>query len=208
MEPVQPIDNYRQVVGSLIERLDEESWERVAQRSGATYVAASSTLALKMFGRDYEVTPTGVTCDGEEAPSAPSIVAVNYLLSPGGEAPGDEWESFAQLPGSMAYRGAFVQNVEERLAKYADYIVEKKSKVLAALDGTQLPEVAGSNLTVKFHALPMVYLLALVYEADEEFPAGAKVLFSENGHHYLPTECAADLAEHMVSRIIETVAEA
>ena len=43
------------------------------------------------------------------------------------------------------------------------------------------------RLAIKFHALPNVPLFLLFNDADEDFPAQAKILFQKNGASYLDT---------------------
>ena len=54
-----------------------------------------------------------------------------------------------------------------------------------------------------FRALPQVWLAAVLWLGDDEFPASARMLFDETSSHYLATDLLATLGRWIVVRMLK-----
>jgi hypothetical protein len=63
------------------------------------------------------------------------------------------------------------------------------------------------DIALAWDALPRLPLLIIFNEGDEEFPAGARMLFDISAPNYLPTEDLSVLAEIATFRLLEELGE-
>lgn len=57
------------------------------------------------------------------------------------------------------------------------------------------------DVRLDLFVLPHLPVTVLLYAADDELPAGAKILYDSVINHYLPTEDAVWLAEYVAERL-------
>jgi hypothetical protein len=177
-----------------------------ADRCGTELIMSGSDcveLRFDWFGR-----PVGVSFsdgavrnlwDGAEVPNWERIILLHYV---GSIAP--VWESldligFNEVPSGSFYLGAFVRRSHRPLAEFFG----RKPKALLEAGGIMGAVPAGlGDAAVAVKVLPKVTVTTIVYAADDEFPADAKLLFPASIVSYFCTEDIAVIGGLMTGRLI------
>ncbi len=130
---------------------------------------------------------------------AVAIVLLHHLLAADGTRPADRWVTFRELPDGLFYAQAFANHAEGLLAARFGTDVEGFRKAAAKLGGTPLNL---ADASFRFQALPRVAMAALIWAADEEFPAQARILYDAAAGHYLPTEDLSGIGDWLAHRLV------
>ncbi len=115
----------------------------------------------------------------------------------------EDWVKFNTLRGSWACRYSFdEENLNALLSAYED----KKEKLFDAFErlGAVRADYGDAAFIVSF--LPMVRVLVVFEDADEEFPASVRMLFDRNSIFYLPHEMLGDISWFLASRALKASA--
>jgi hypothetical protein len=179
----------------------------VTTRADIVYKAldeASGRFEVPFLGTRYQVAwPHGSVvraADGMEADIASHIILLHYLLTADGMPLADKWVAFRNLPGGLGYDAAFQGRASHRLAHAFGRDGEGFARAARALGGEPLSFGDASFL---FRVLPRVWMAVVLHQADEEFPAGANVLFDAATEHYLPTEDLAVVGGMLAGKLIK-----
>ncbi len=185
-------------------KLMDPSW--VGSRSGTGYSYQREAFIVPFFGDAYEVLfPRGEVAGpgGTAAAEKEALIILHYLINADGAEVRGQWVAYRDLPGARYHEPAFVAEVErplslglagklEPLRRWA----EKEARLL------DLP----GDVALAWDVLPRVPLLLIFNEADEEFPASARMLFDVTAPNYLPTEDLSVLAETAAHRLLRLTA--
>ncbi len=184
-------------------RLLDPSW--IASRSGAVYSFVERSFTLSFFSEDYTVSYAEgevKRANGSEAGAMEEILILHYLVQADGMANRDEWVAYRDLPGARYHEPAFKADVESPLSRgLAGRLEGLRAWVRTNARQIDLP----GDVAAVWEVLPRVPLLIIFNEADEEFPASARVLFDITAPNYLPTEDLSVLAEIAAYRLLEEV---
>jgi len=179
----------------------------VALRSDTKYTRltdASGQIEVRFWGRDYLVRHPEISVEevetGQEPPIATQIIILHYLINAEGIPQADDWIAFRELPDGRVYDAAFRRRANLRLAQAFGSDLDGFVAAAEALGGMRLTYGDASFL---FPMFPRLRLAAVLYLADEEFPASANVLFDAAASHYLPTEDLAVLGGMLAGRLIK-----
>jgi hypothetical protein len=115
----------------------------------------------------------------------------------------DEWVKFNSLSGSWACRYAFD---EEDIGRLTEAYTEHKEKLFAALErlGAKRVDFGDAGFEVSF--LPMIKVLLVFEDADEEFPASVRLLYDKNSIFYMPHEQLGDISWFLAGRALKALA--
>jgi hypothetical protein len=164
----------------------------------------SSQIEVRFWGKDYVVQYPDISVKeaetGREPPIAIEILILHYLVNADGTPLADSWVSFRELPDGRVYDAAFRRRANLRLAQAFGSDLDGFVAAAEALGGIRLTYGDASFLFPMFSRLR---LAAVLYLADEEFPASANVLFDAAADHYLPTEDLAVLGGMLAGRLIK-----
>ncbi len=180
----------------------------VALRSDTQHISlteTSSQIGVRFWGADYVVRYPEISVEeaetGVEPPIAVKILILHYLINADGTLLADSWIAFRELPDGRVYDAAFRRRANLRLAQVFGRDLDGFVAAAEALGGTRLTYGDASFL---FNIFPRLRLAAVLYLADEEFPASANVLFDAAASHYLPTEDLAVLGGMLAGRLIKS----
>ncbi len=193
-----------------------EAYEKVYQElkprlAAADIAGAARELGLALrdgaalvpcLGREFVVGKDGVSlADGGEAPVNHRIVLAYYLTHGGrGENTG-RFVPYRELPGGQDFARSLSQIVEERAARFFSGRLEALAAAAAALGARPGDEYASADASFLFPALPKIPLLMTFYDADEDFPAEAKVFYDLTAPNFLDLECLAVLGLILVQEL-------
>ncbi|MFX1250258.1 MAG: DUF3786 domain-containing protein [Promethearchaeota archaeon] len=105
---------------------------------------------------------------------------------------------YRELPGGIAYEGAFMQKAVSPITKIFGTKPEMLVEAAKLINGTQ---VEYGDFSTEIPALPKIPLSYILWEAADEFPSSATILFDASARHYLHTEDLAVLAELTTKRL-------
>jgi hypothetical protein len=195
-------NNYDRIVRDNLRRLYSEQTDDLEHR--LSVLKKGNEFYFEAFGRDCRITPEGIFWEEQKAPGPVGIIIVLYALNatsePVIETP---FKAFKELPGSMPYAGAFDTHTQHILIPHVNGIERAKDRIIEAFRGNSPGSEVSGDFAFQLFPLPKIALCYIFYRADEDFPASATCLFSNNADSHLPTDALADVGEYTSRRIIE-----
>jgi len=161
---------------------------------------------LKAFGQSCQIRPDGVSIGDEPETGVVGILVTLYALH-ANEDPciPTPFKAFREFPNSLPYVGAFASHTESILIPHIEAIEENFDLIFETLNGEISQDYDGGDFSIIVRPLPKVKLRYIFYLADEEFPASATCLFSNNAMSFLPVDALADTGEYTSKKIIELI---
>lgn len=114
----------------------------------------------------------------------------------------EPFKAFKELPNSTPYAGAFSSHTEQPLTSLVDRILDHLQPLIQRFDGQTAPQNISGDGAIIVHPLPKIALCYIFYTADEDFPASAICLLSNNATAFLPMDALADTGEYTSRAII------
>ncbi len=200
-------DNYAKIVRNNLERLFSGETGRLEKELGAT--GEGEACVFRAFGKNCRIGPEGIFLDGDKEEGVLGILVSLYALA-ANPAPVVElpFKAFKEFPDSTPYAGAFATHTEKILAPFVASIEKRRDEIVRRIDGKSAPPGLPGDFSMMLLPLPKIALCYIFYEADEDFPAGATCLYSNNASLFMPIDGLADVGEYTSKRIIEIAKEA
>ncbi len=163
-----------------------------------------SDIHLRLLGEEYAVAWPQATVrrveDGSDARADVQVLLLTYLRNADGTPPAGSWLSFRELPNGGFYHRAFQGYAPDQIAQRLGNDLPGFRRAAEQAGGRKEPM---GDASYGFQALPQVWLAAVLWEGDEEFPASARILFDETCSRYLPTDLLATLGRWLVGRLLK-----
>jgi Domain of unknown function (DUF3786) len=190
----KPAPIFDQIYQDYLKQLRELDLTSLAPKIGTA--TGGGSLFIPLFGRPYQVSPSGVSDpSGQEPIHSVKVVLCRYLLHyPSSEPQGQEWVSYKDFKGAAPFVGGFQNNTERAIAKKFSGRLTALKEACHCLGGEEAGGDWTYQLSMKFTALPHIPILLAFNDADEEFPALCLLLFERRAGRYLDMECLAILA--------------
>ncbi len=183
--------NYEEVYRGLARRLSEVDFGHCQEHLGV--VKAGRSRCLKIFARDCLVDREGIRAsDGLPLDFKHRIVTAHYLLHKGRGEESGEWAAYRDFKDGAFFHPSFAQSVEQRIAQVFSGKIPELKKAGEA-NGAQPIEGLGGDVSLCFNAFPKIPMALIFYDADDEFPSSARVLFDSSAPNFLDMECLAVL---------------
>ena len=197
------IDDYINACKLAVEKLSQESFETIVQRSGFE-PSDGQSLHIPFLDRTYLVSfplfEFKDQADSEkEVPIQEQVLILHYLMAVEVPDLNGRWVSYREIPGASFYFGAFVKRAVDPLKKVFGQNISGFSRAAEKL-GARIIENGDAGF--EFRVLPAVPLQLILWEGDDEFPAEANILFDETIGRILSPEDVAWLAGMVVYRLI------
>ena len=185
--------NYRDYLEQL-KGIDVEpvAWKLGVETEGKSFI-------IPFFKRDYVVSYEKIIGPSGKRPDYDICVILSkYVLLCPDEAPNEnDWVSFRDLKDSGPLINYFTNDVERAIAQFFSGKTDDLKKAGMMLEG-YLPKLDVSyDIAMQFDALPMIPVMMLFNDSDEEFPAKSSVLFERRVETYLDAECIAMLGRQL-----------
>lgn len=191
---------YEKVYAGLVERLAAADLASAAR--GLGLATAGDSWTVRCLGSDYLVDGSGVrAADGGPAPFTHRIVIAWYLLHAGRGEPAGSFAPYRELPGGADFARYMATQVESRLAERFAGRVPDLTAAARAIDGGPGRSEVSADAVLAFPALSKVPLLITFYDADEDFPAEAKLFYDTTAPDFLDLECLAVLGMMLVDEL-------
>lgn len=194
-------DNYASIIAENLRQLYSHRKEDLAAILPAEQDGNSHTF--KAFGETCRISPEGISLDGRNESGVLGILISLYarharpvpqIIEP--------LRSFKELPNSMPYAGAFTTHTESPLVPRVDRIDAAQKRIIKFLDGKADAHPASGDFSFVVQPLPKIALMYIFYHADDEFPASATCLYSNNAVEFMPIDGLADVGEYTSKKIL------
>jgi hypothetical protein len=175
----------------------------VCRRTPSTYDADSKSYILTVWGETYRITPAEyrVTKTGPKVDQGHGYLGlfiVHYLLAETAVPLANIWISEKEIPGGATFfRGPHALPTDLISGRFGNDLTAFKTRC-KALHGSPL-EMA--DVAYRFDIVPQVPVAVLYWCGDEEFPAGAKLLFDKSVGRFLATDVVFALAVGVCERV-------
>jgi hypothetical protein len=182
-------DAYERVYQELASRLAGVDWPAVGPAVGAATV--KDGLEFSIFNLPVRVDASGVRVAGQTGlDTALRIICCHYVLRGGGGRLTGDWAAYRDFKDAAPFVTAYLRLVDESLGRSFSGRGPDLVRAASALGGFAVDDVPG-DVALGFSALPRLPLRLTFYEADEDFPAEARVLFDGGADGFLDMECLA-----------------
>jgi len=179
--------------------------EDVCRRSLANYDASRRVYSITALGNEYEVKPEkGTILPMDTANTDPvsvelGLLILMYLLEAKDIPPAGKWiNEYSLKGGAMFFRGPHAFRTEE-IAKRFGRDVEGFKKACRLLGGK--PEQMG-DAAFRFQILPRIQAVVVLWYADDEFDASAKLLMDPTIEEHLPLDVIFGMGLELLGRIL------
>jgi len=183
---------YEKVYQGLAPKLAKADFAGPAQDLGLA--RREDGLVIPLFGRDFVVGREGAApLDHGPAEVADRIVLAYYAMHGGRGEPAESFRPYRELPGGADFSRSLSVMINDPMARRFAHRLPNLEAAARKLGGSQ----AGYELSADFHyqfiALPKIPLRLVFNDADEDFPAEARVFFDITAPNFLDMECLAVL---------------
>lgn len=190
----EPLSYYRKI----IEDVDPIA---IAARTGLFYDEDSQTFAIKLVGRDVEITwPDGKAAysdTGETVTPYAEILLLRILVD-GNLAPASgKFLPYTDIGWGESYWKAFNGRCIGRLSHMFANAVDF-SKCAESLGATRVDE---GDAAYDIEFVDGVFMRLIIWEADDEFPLSAQILFSDNTPVTFTSEDAAVMGDILLGEL-------
>lgn len=166
--------------------------------------AEGDHLRVPLYGREYHVSPSGISDPGgREVSAAVRVVLCKYLLTCPQQLPplSDRLVTYREFRDAGPLVSYFTTNtnkiIETTFAGRLDLLRER-----AAVAGGEVLASQTYDLSLRFLALPRIPVLLNFNDRDELFPASASVLYRASAEVFLDMECLAITGTLLAGRLI------
>jgi len=198
------VDNYEKIIRDNLIRLYKKMPDGLDQLLPGEH--RDEQFILKAFGSLCRIGPDEITVDDKPATGVVGILISLYALHANAEmCSPTPYKAYRELPNSMPYAGAFASHTEQILLPHINKIQDNLNTIFDALNGEPGSGSEGGDISFTVRPFPKIILKYIFYLADDDFPASATCLYSNNALSYLPIDALADTGEYTSKKIIELI---
>ncbi|MFH0783299.1 MAG: DUF3786 domain-containing protein [Pseudomonadota bacterium] len=114
-------------------------------------------------------------------------------------------KSFKEFPDSISHVAASAMPASKLLGPHVAAIKKAKQSIVETFNGENGPSEAGGDFSFILYPLPKIALCYTFYEADDDFPASVRCLYSNNANHFMPVSGLADVGEYTSKQILKLI---
>ncbi len=203
----EDFDRFARRVNELKEDLSQKKPSYLAAAASAEFRPRDSDkgeFSLLLWGKEVRLSYPGFSAQDRQTGNPLSqmdlVMLLYYFNTSDGTAKTGRWISFSELPDGKFYNQAFQGYTGQRLARSFRDDLATFEHAATSLIGTPFP-LGSASFT--FNVLPLVSLLVVFWQGDEDLPSSFQILFDASASHYLPTDAYAILGSILTSRLIK-----
>ncbi len=195
---------FKQTYEDYLELIKDKDLEDISRKLGAKF--ENDEIIIKLFNDEYSVSAEGISDFSNQKPSYDICVILSkYILLCPDTPPGNhDWFSYKDFRNSAPLVNYFRNEVEDVIGSHFSgklNVLRKASELLAGYP----PSVnVNYDFAVQFNALPLIPIILLYNDPDEEFPANCSLLFDSQSENYLDCECLAMLGRQLCTQLVNT----
>ena len=137
---------------------------------------------------------------GEELSSSSQALVLYYFSTCDGTRSSGQWISFSELPDGRFYNQAYQGYTGGKMAQAFKNNFDLFCLTAERLGGKRVHLLG--DAAYEYNVLPMVNLLVVTWQGDEDFDATYQVLFDAAVTHHLPTDAGAITASILTGRLV------
>ncbi len=187
--------------------LADKNPEDLASLSGTAYRPrdeSSGQFQAQLWDRNIVITfPDFVAHDEhtlDELGASSQAQLLYYFVTCDGTPASGQWISFSELPDGRFYNQAYQGYSGGKLAQVFMNDLDTFSQVAENLGGKRVYLLG--DAAYEFQVLPLVSLLVVTWQGDEDFNSTYQILFDAAVSHHLPTDACAILGSNLTHRLI------
>ncbi len=184
--------------GRAAEILKEADPAVVCRKTGATF--EDGKYSVTFLGTPYDISMPEVSFVSESIPTIVEVLILHYLTTAENNPVKGEFVGFSGIPNGMFYFKSFKRRALDKLVGKFRKEPEMLVEAGAALAGKEWTAGDYSSIIPVF---PKIDMVVQINEADDEFPAEANILFSDNIVNFLPVEDTAFLGGYVVGALVD-----
>ena len=203
----EDFDRFARRVNELKEDLSQKKPSYLAAAASAEFRPRDSDkgeFSLLLWGKEVRLSYPGFSAQDRQTGNPLSqmdlVMLLYYFNTSDGTAKTGRWISFSELPDGKFYNQAFQGYTGQRLARSFRDDLATFEHAAVSLSGTPFP-LGSASFT--FKVLPLISLLVVFWQGDEDLPSSFQILFDASASHYLPTDAYAILGSILTSRLIK-----
>ncbi len=191
MDALAPI--FEKTYQDYLAKINKLDLQAISNKAGLEWTGQSAIVPL--FGIPYRISGNSILDpSGKEPIHSIKVVLCQYLLQlPETPPKNDSWVSYKDFRDAAPLAHTFHVNTAISIAERFKGKLEELKKVCIDLCGYNHGDELNYDLHIKFDALPLIPMLLLFNDADDELPAQSLLLFERRAEHYLNMECLAIL---------------
>jgi hypothetical protein len=204
------IDDYRQAKELAKNELSELEPDFIAKCTGAAFHNNSIDeryMSLPFLNRIIKIEWPSFNIiykdSGEEVPIQQQVLILHYLngaaSSEGVKITGD-WISFQDINDGRFYMGAFIKRAKDPLLKIFGDNPKRLVEISSEAYEASLTDFGDFSVILK--PLPLVPMVLVLWEGDEDFPPEGNILFDKSISKILSAEDVAWLAGMVIYPLI------
>ena len=168
--------------------------EEIARRTGSAWDGTG--FALTVLGERKRITWPEFRDEGWT--DTQRILFLRYLLEGKAAPKANGYLTYREMPWGEVYDTNFKGRCISRLCRMYGTAPERFAAACAALGGLTLES---SGLAYALEFLPGLWLRFFLWEGDEEFPASAQILFSDNFPEVFSAEDRVVVCEYVIGKL-------
>ncbi len=207
MSPEEKPDLLAARLDEMRDEISAKGTEQLADSTGTTFYRTeqdNGEFRFQVWERDVALSfPELVVSDrqsGEPLSSSSQALVLYYFLTCDDTRPSGQWISFSELPDGRFYNQAYQGYTGGKLAQVFQNDFDKFCLIAESLGGRRVHLLG--DAAYEYNVLPMVNLLVVTWQGDEDFNATYQVLFDAAVTHHLPTDAGAITASILVARLL------
>ena len=179
---------FQEMEKAALKRLEGQSGEDIARRTGIPFDWQTQTFALTSLGQAVEI------CFSDFSIAPPldqwhQLLLLHYLDMADGTALTGELMAFGELPGGMVRGGGFDRQSELTLSgRLGSRPREAVERACLCLGGKLL--TSNADVCAVFALFPRYPITLKLWLADEEMPGSGRLFLDRAAEHYLSVEDA------------------
>jgi hypothetical protein len=198
------MSNYEKIIQDNLTRFYKKMPEHLEQLLPGQY--QNEQLMFKAFGSPCRIGSDGITVgDKTEIGVVGILISLYALHAKADPCIPTPFKAYREIPNSMPYAGAFSSHTEQILIPHIDKIEDNLDLIFEPLNGESGTGSEGGDFSFVIRPFPKIKLYYIFYRADDDFPASATCLFSNNALSFLPVDALADTGEYTSKKIIDLV---
>ena len=181
--------------------------EELADFTGTTFYLTEQEdgeFRFQLWDRDVALSYPGLVASDrqseEQLSSSSQALVLYYFLTCDGTQPSGQWISFSELPDGRFYNQAYQGYTGGKLAQVFQNDFDKFCLTAESLGGRRVHLLG--DAAYEYNVLPMVNLLVVTWQGDEDFNTTYQVLFDAAVTHHLPTDAGAITAGMLAGRLL------
>jgi len=207
MSPEEKPDLLAVRLDEMRDELITMSPEELADFTGTTFYLTEQEdgeFRFQLWDRDVALSYPGLVASDrqseEQLSSSSQALVLYYFLTCDGTQPSGQWISFSELPDGRFYNQAYQGYTGGKLAQVFQNDFDKFCLTAESLGGRRVHLLG--DAAYEYNVLPMVNLLVVTWQGDEDFNTTYQVLFDAAVTHHLPTDAGAITAGMLAGRLL------